>query len=49
MKDLIVPLSEKDVRELKVGDAVAVTGTIYTGRDAVHKYLFKKLTAFNCG
>lgn len=41
MKNLSVPISEKDVRALKVGDAVAITGTIYTGRDAVHKYLFK--------
>jgi len=27
------------VRALKVGDEVAITGILFTGRDAVHKYL----------
>jgi len=39
MIDLSIPLSEATIRSLKVGDEVAVTGTIFTGRDAVHKYL----------
>jgi tartrate/fumarate subfamily iron-sulfur-dependent hydro-lyase beta chain len=39
MIKLTTPVSEELVRQLKVGDEVAVTGTIYTGRDAVHKYL----------
>lgn len=39
MISLSTPLSEASVRSLKVGDEVAITGTIYTGRDAVHKYL----------
>ncbi len=38
---LTTPLAEATVRALKVGDAVAITGTLYTGRDAVHKYLAK--------
>jgi fumarate hydratase class I len=38
---LTTPLSEADVRKLKVGDIVLLSGTIFTGRDAVHKYLFK--------
>jgi fumarate hydratase subunit beta len=33
---LKTPLSEKDVRALKVGDAVTIDGTIITGRDEVH-------------
>jgi fumarate hydratase class I len=41
MTNLTVPISEKSVRKLKVGDAVSLSGVIYTGRDAVHKYLFK--------
>ena len=41
MKALSIPLSEESIRSLKVGDAVSLTGIIYTGRDAVHKYLFK--------
>src|SRR5512137_355118 len=36
---LSTPLSEAAVRDLKVGDEVTITGKLYTGRDAVHKYL----------
>jgi fumarate hydratase class I len=36
---LNTPVAEKAVRELKVGDEVAISGTLFTGRDAVHKYL----------
>lgn len=39
MISLNTPLTEAAVRALKVGDQVCVSGTIYTGRDAVHKYL----------
>jgi fumarate hydratase subunit beta len=39
MIDLSTPVSEAAVRELKVGDEVAITGVLFTGRDAVHKYL----------
>lgn len=38
---LKTPLADADVRKLKAGDVVLLTGTIFTGRDAVHKYLFK--------
>ena len=30
---------KQTIRALKVGDEVAITGTLFTGRDAVHKYL----------
>jgi fumarate hydratase class I len=33
------PLSETQVRALRVGDKVSVSGLIVTGRDRVHKYL----------
>ena len=39
MISLATPVSVEDIRALKVGDAVAISGTLYTGRDAVHKYL----------
>jgi tartrate/fumarate subfamily iron-sulfur-dependent hydro-lyase beta chain len=39
MIDLTTPVSEATIRSLKVGDEVCVSGTIFTGRDAVHKYL----------
>jgi fumarate hydratase class I len=39
MITLATPVAEAAVRALKVGDEVAITGTLFTGRDAVHKYL----------
>jgi len=36
---LTAPFTEEKIRALKVGDKVEITGLIYTGRDAVHKYL----------
>ena len=35
------PLSEAQVRSLKVGDVVLITGDMFTGRDSVHTYLAK--------
>ncbi len=39
MTKLTTPISEATIRSLKVGDEVQITGTLFTGRDAVHKYL----------
>ena len=39
MISLTTPVSETAVRSLKVGDEVAITGRLFTGRDAVHKFL----------
>jgi fumarate hydratase, class I len=38
---LTAPISEEQVRALKVGDVVLITGEMFTGRDAVHAYLMK--------
>jgi len=38
---LQTPLSEEQVRSLKVGDVVLISGRAYTGRDAVHHHLMK--------
>jgi fumarate hydratase class I len=38
---LQTPLSEADVRKLKAGDIILLNGVVFTGRDEVHKYLFK--------
>jgi hydro-lyases, Fe-S type, tartrate/fumarate subfamily, alpha region/hydro-lyases, Fe-S type, tartrate/fumarate subfamily, beta region len=35
---LDTPLSEEQVRSLRVGDVVIINGLIHTGRDALHKY-----------
>jgi fumarate hydratase subunit beta len=37
------PLSEEDVRKLKAGDKVSLSGTVYTARDAAHKRLVELL------
>lgn len=36
---LQLPLTEADVRGLKVGDVVILNGEMHTGRDALHKHL----------
>lgn len=36
---LTTPLTEADVRKLRVGDVVVLNGPMFTGRDALHKYL----------
>jgi fumarate hydratase class I len=36
---LHTPLEEKQIRSLKVGDVVLVSGRMYTGRDAIHAHL----------
>jgi fumarate hydratase, class I len=36
---LTTPISEEQVRALKVGDVVLLSGRAYTGRDAVHHHL----------
>jgi fumarate hydratase class I len=38
---LQAPISEEQVRSLKVGDVVLISGRVYTGRDAVHAHLMK--------
>jgi fumarate hydratase class I len=38
---LQTPLREEEVRKLRAGDMVLLSGTLFTGRDEVHKYLHK--------
>lgn len=39
VKRLSYPFSKEAVRELSVGDMVLISGKLFTGRDAIHKYL----------
>jgi fumarate hydratase class I len=39
MIDVRTPIPESDIRKLKLGDEVSISGKLFTGRDAVHKYL----------
>jgi fumarate hydratase class I len=39
MAELVLPASEEEIRRLRVGDFVELTGRMITGRDAAHKWL----------
>lgn len=58
MIQLTAPFTEEKIRSLKVGDMVEITGVVFTGRDAVHKWLhegheppvsFKDGIIYHCG
>jgi fumarate hydratase subunit beta len=56
MLKLKIPLSQKDISKLKIGDKVLLNGTIFTARDKVHEFLlrndFKKIensVIYHCG
>ncbi|MCW2277441.1 Fe-S-containing hydro-lyase [Heliophilum fasciatum] len=40
---LTTPLTQEMLRELKAGDSVLISGTVYTGRDAAHKRMVEAL------
>ncbi|MEE1114319.1 MAG: Fe-S-containing hydro-lyase [Eubacterium sp.] len=42
-RQIQVPLSAEDARSLKAGEAVTLTGVIYTARDAAHKRMQETL------
>lgn len=39
MKTLTIPIPDEDIRGLKCGDPVSLSGTLITGRDTVHKWM----------
>ena len=39
-KKIKLPITENDIKDLKAGDSVLLSGTIITGRDAAHKRFF---------
>jgi fumarate hydratase subunit beta len=42
-KKIVTPLTDEQVRNLRAGDAVTITGTIYTARDLAHQRLVETL------
>ena len=40
---ITMPISDDDVSQLKIGDHVRITGTIYTARDAAHNRMIESL------
>jgi fumarate hydratase class I len=41
MKPIDIPINDEIIRSLKVGDPVALSGVMLTGRDAVHKWMIE--------
>ena len=37
---LTTPLKEEDVRQLRIGDTVYLSGEVFTGRSRIHRYIF---------
>ena len=42
-KRITTPLTEEVIKDLKAGDSVLITGSIYTARDAAHQRLIQLL------
>ncbi len=45
---LTVPIAEQAVRALRIGEQVLLTGVLFTGRDAAHKYMKETFIAGPC-
>ncbi len=45
---LTVPIKEEEIRALKVGDQVLLSGVIFTARDAGHKYMIENFVKGTC-
>jgi len=46
MIKLTIPISEEDIRSLKVGDEVSLSGTMVTARDEAHKLMVEEKPEF---
>ncbi len=46
MIKLNIPISEEDIRKLKIGDEVSLSGTIVTARDEAHKLMIDEKPDF---
>ena len=42
-KEITLPFNKEEVAELKAGDYVYITGTIYSARDAAHKRMYEAI------
>jgi fumarate hydratase class I len=41
MRAITIPIDDETIRSLKVGDSLALSGVMITGRDVVHKWLIE--------
>lgn len=44
-KYINAPLKDEEIKDLKAGDYVYISGTIYTARDAAHKRIYESMLA----
>ena len=44
-KKITLPLTDEIIKDLRCGDSVLLSGTIYTGRDDAHMHLIKMIKA----
>jgi len=42
-KNIKAPISDEEIKALKIGDYVYITGKIYTARDAAHERMFESM------
>ncbi|WP_304206313.1 Fe-S-containing hydro-lyase [Peptostreptococcus russellii] len=47
MIELKTPFSEEEIRNLKAGDIIKLSGTLYTARDAAHKRMCESIESGN--
>ena len=45
VKRITAPLTAETIRDLRAGESVLISGTVYTGRDLAHKRLFDSIKA----
>lgn len=45
MIKLTTPITDEQIKKLKAGDTVSITGTIYTARDAAHKKMVETIAS----
>lgn len=43
VKQVSLPLAKEQLVDLRTGDSVEITGTLFTGRDAAHKRMFETI------
>ena len=48
-KKIKLPINKEEVKELRAGDNVLLTGIVYTARDAAHKRISETIEAAEAG
>ena len=43
MIEISTPISTEEIRKLKCGDSISLSGVLYTARDAAHKLMIENI------